>query len=73
MARSFTSALLPIGRAYVANMRGEPADYAELERLLAAGQVKPIAEHAFPLSEAAAGFALAEAGGVVGKVVLVVR
>jgi len=47
--------------------------FAELERLLASGQVKPIVEQTFPLSEAAKGFALAEAGGVVGKVVLTTR
>jgi NADPH:quinone reductase-like Zn-dependent oxidoreductase len=70
MVRSLASALLPIGRGYVANMRGNPEDYAELERQLAAGKVKPIVEHVFPLAEAAKGFALAEAGGVVGKVVL---
>lgn len=73
MLRGIASSLLPIGRAYVANMRGEPSDYDELERLLAAGAVKPIVEHVFPLAEAAKGFALAEAGGVVGKVVLRVR
>jgi NADPH:quinone reductase-like Zn-dependent oxidoreductase len=73
MVRSLASALLPIGRGYVANMRGNPEDYAELERLLEAGKVKPIVEHVFPLAEAAKGFALAEAGGVVGKVVLRVR
>ena len=72
MVRSVVSSLLPIGRGYVANMRGEPEDYEELERLLAAGRVRPIVEHAFPLAEAAKGFALAEAGGVVGKVVLTV-
>jgi NADPH:quinone reductase-like Zn-dependent oxidoreductase len=73
MLRGLASAFLPVGRGYVANMRGEPEDYAELERLLAAGAVKPIVEHVFPLSEAAGAFALAEAGGVVGKVVLRVR
>jgi NADPH:quinone reductase-like Zn-dependent oxidoreductase len=71
--RSVASTFLPIGRGYVANMRGNPEDYAELERLLAAGQVKPVVEQVFPLAEAAKGFALAEAGGVVGKVVLRVR
>jgi NADPH:quinone reductase-like Zn-dependent oxidoreductase len=73
MLRGLASSLLPLGRGFVANMRGEPEDYAELERLLASGQVKPIVEHVLPLSEAAKGFALAEAGGVVGKVVLKVR
>lgn len=71
--RSILSSLLPLGRGFVVNMRGEPEDYAELERLLASGQVKPVVEHVFPLAEAAKGFAIAEAGGVVGKVVLKVR
>jgi NADPH:quinone reductase-like Zn-dependent oxidoreductase len=73
MLRGLASSFLPLGRGFVANMRGEPEDYAELERLLASRQVKPIVEHVLPLSEAAKGFALAEAGGVVGKVVLNVR
>jgi NADPH:quinone reductase-like Zn-dependent oxidoreductase len=73
MIRSVASSLLPIGRGYVANMRGTPEDFAELERRLAAGEVRPIVEHVFPLAEAARGFALAEAGGVVGKIVLRVR
>jgi NADPH:quinone reductase-like Zn-dependent oxidoreductase len=71
MVRGFLSSVLPtVGRGFVANMRGEPSDYAELERLLASGQVKPIVAQVLPLSEGAKGFALAEAGGVVGKVVL---
>lgn len=71
--RDALSAFLPLGRGYVANMRGEPQDYDELERLLASGAVKPIVEHVFPLAEAARAFALSEAGGVVGKIVLAVR
>jgi NADPH:quinone reductase-like Zn-dependent oxidoreductase len=71
--RGIASSLLPVGRGFVANMRATPEDYAELERLLAAGQVKPIVEHVLPLADAAKGFALLEAGGVVGKVVLRVR
>jgi NADPH:quinone reductase-like Zn-dependent oxidoreductase len=74
MVRGLVSSLLPmVGRGFVANMRGEPSDYAELERLLASGEVKPIIAHVLPLSAAAEGFALAEAGGVVGKVVLQIR
>jgi NADPH:quinone reductase-like Zn-dependent oxidoreductase len=71
--RDFASSVLPVGRAYVANMRAHPEDYAELERLLADGKVKPIVEHVHSLSDAANAFAAAEAGGVVGKVVLEVR
>jgi NADPH:quinone reductase-like Zn-dependent oxidoreductase len=73
LLRGLLSAYLPIGRGYVANLRALPEDYADLERLLSAGQVKPIVEHVFPLAEAAKAFALAEAGGFVGKVVLTVR
>jgi NADPH:quinone reductase-like Zn-dependent oxidoreductase len=73
LIRAFASSILPVGRGYVANMRAHPEDYAELERLLAAGQVKPIVEHVYPLAEAAKAFAVTEAGGVVGKVVVQVR
>ncbi|MBN1612404.1 MAG: NAD(P)-dependent alcohol dehydrogenase [Polyangiaceae bacterium] len=71
--RDFASSVLPVGRAYLANMRGHPEDYAELERLLADGSVKPIVEHVYSLADAAKAFALAEAGGVVGKVAVQVR
>ena len=71
MVRGLVSSLLPaVGRGFVANMRGEPEDHDELERLLASGKVKPIVARVLPLAEGAKGFALAEAGGVVGKVVL---
>lgn len=73
MLRARLPSFLPVRRAFVAEMRGHPEDYAELERLLKVGQVKPTIEHLFPLAEGAKGFALAEAGGVVGKVVLRVR
>lgn len=73
MLRGVASSLLPIGRGFVANIRALPEDYAELERLVAEGRVRPIVEHVFPLAEAAKGWALFEAGGVVGKVVLKVR
>jgi NADPH:quinone reductase-like Zn-dependent oxidoreductase len=70
MVRGLLSAVLPVGRGYVANLRAQPEDYQALERLLASGEVRPIVEHVLPLSRAAEAFALAEAGGVVGKVVL---
>jgi len=73
MLRRIASSVLPVGRAFVANLRGEPEDWAELERLLAGGLVKPVVSHVLPLAEAAKGFALAEAGGVVGKIVLRIR
>lgn len=71
--RGLWSNLLPIRRGYVANFRGRPDDYAELEGLVAAGQVKPVVEHLFPLERAAEAFALAERGRFVGKIVLMVR
>jgi NADPH:quinone reductase-like Zn-dependent oxidoreductase len=71
--RDLASSVLPLGRAYVANMRAHPEDYLELERLLADGSIRPIVEHVFSLAHAAKAFALVEAGGVVGKVVLKVR
>ncbi len=71
--RQIWSSILPIGRGYVANLRGLPSDYAELERLLEEGSVKPLVEHVFPLDRAAEAFALAEEGGFVGKIVLKVR
>lgn len=72
-ARALLSPLLPGPKAILANLRTKPEDYAELERLVAAGKVRPIVERIFPLEEAARAFAALEAGGVVGKVVLRVR
>ena len=53
-----------------ANMRDHPEDYAELERLLAAGSVKPVIDKVVPLAEAVQAYAALEAGGTVGKVVI---
>jgi len=55
------------------NLRAKPEDYAELERLLASGAVRPIVEHTYPLAEAAQAYATLEGGGVVGKVVIVME
>jgi NADPH:quinone reductase-like Zn-dependent oxidoreductase len=52
------------------NLRGRPEDYAELERLLAEGSVKPTIDKVVPLEEAAQAYASLEAGGTVGKVVI---
>jgi len=54
----------------LANMRDRPEDHAELARLVASGAVRPALARVFPLEQAAEAFALAEGGGVVGKVVL---
>ena len=52
------------------NLRDHPEDYAELERLLAEGSVKPVIDKIFPLAEAAQAYAALEAGGTVGKVII---
>jgi NADPH:quinone reductase-like Zn-dependent oxidoreductase len=52
------------------NMRDHPEDYAELERLLADGSVKPVIEKVVPLAEAIQAYAALEAGGTVGKLVI---
>jgi len=54
----------------LANLRDRPEDHAELARLLASGEVKPIVARIFPLSQAAQAFAAVEQGGTVGKVVI---
>jgi NADPH:quinone reductase-like Zn-dependent oxidoreductase len=70
MVHSVASSVLRVRRAYVANASDRPEDYAELEQRLTAGEYAPIIEHVFPLADAAKAFALAEAGGVVGKVMI---
>jgi len=52
------------------NMRDHPEDYAELERLLAEGSVKPVIDRIVPLAEAIQTYTAVEAGGTVGKVVI---
>jgi NADPH:quinone reductase-like Zn-dependent oxidoreductase len=52
------------------NLRDRPEDYAELERLLADGSVKPVIDKIVPLAEAAQAYAALEAGGTVGKVII---
>jgi NADPH:quinone reductase-like Zn-dependent oxidoreductase len=53
-----------------ANLRDQPADYAELARLLASGALKPMVTAVFPLARAAEAFAAVENGGTAGKVVI---
>jgi NADPH:quinone reductase-like Zn-dependent oxidoreductase len=60
-------------RVRASNARVRPADYQALEDLLATGAVQPVAEALFPIARAPEAFALAEAGGVVGKIVLTLR
>ncbi|HJX66681.1 MAG TPA: NAD(P)-dependent alcohol dehydrogenase [Polyangia bacterium] len=57
-------------RIVLGNLRDHPEDYAELERLLAEGSVKPVIDKIFPLAEAAQAYAALEAGGTVGKVII---
>ncbi len=52
------------------SMRDRPGDYAELERLLADGSIKPVIDRVVPLTEAAQAYAALEVGGTVGKVVI---
>jgi len=63
--RIFGSKLIKFG-----NMRDRPDDYAELERLLATGSVKPAIDRVVPLAEAVQAYTALEAGGTVGKVVI---
>ena len=69
MLRSVLGRLFGGKQAVPANMRGEPEDYAELERLVQGG-VKPVIEQVFPLERAADAFAACEAGKARGKVVI---
>lgn len=69
--RSVLSGVLGGKRVVLANMRGKPEDYAELERLIQGG-VKVVIEQTFPLERAAEAFAACEGGKVRGKVVLTV-
>jgi NADPH:quinone reductase-like Zn-dependent oxidoreductase len=54
----------------LANLRDRPEDHAALARLVERGAVRPLVARVFPLEQAAEAFALVEAGGVAGKVVL---
>jgi NADPH:quinone reductase-like Zn-dependent oxidoreductase len=56
----------------LANMRGRPGDYRELEELVLSGRVRPVVDHVFSLEHAADAFALLEAGGAAGKIVITV-
>jgi NADPH:quinone reductase-like Zn-dependent oxidoreductase len=68
--RSWWQRMLGGPRIILDNVRGKPEDYAELDRLIQAGHVKPLVDHVFPLSEAAKAYAAQEGGGIAGKVVI---
>lgn len=70
MIRFALGGILGGKRVVLANMRGKPEDYAELERLIQGG-VKVVVE-TFPLERAADAFAACEGGKARGKVVLTV-
>lgn len=57
-------------RIVAANMRARPEDYAELERLIGEGKVRPVVGETVPLPEASRAFAALEGGRVRGKIVL---
>jgi NADPH:quinone reductase-like Zn-dependent oxidoreductase len=54
----------------VAVPRGRAEDYAVLDRLVAAGRVRPVLAEVFPLERAHEAFAAQEAGRAVGKVII---
>jgi NADPH:quinone reductase-like Zn-dependent oxidoreductase len=56
-----------------ANMRDKQEDYAELESYIAKGSVAPVIDKVFSLDQAAEAFALQEAGGCVGKIIIRIR
>ncbi len=70
IARSVWQRVVGGKRIILGSMRDRPADYAELERLLADGSVKPVIDKVVPLAEAVPAYTALEAGGTVGKVVI---
>ena len=64
--------LLMMGRKRVvaANMRARPEDYAELERLVLTGAVKPVINQVFPLVRAAEAYPASEGGQTRGKILI---
>jgi NADPH:quinone reductase-like Zn-dependent oxidoreductase len=70
IARSVWQKVIGGKQILMGNLRDRPEDYAELERLLAEGSVKPVIDQIVPLAEAAQAYAALEAGGTVGKLVI---
>ena len=70
IARSVWQKMFGSRRIKLGNLRDHPEDYAELERLLAEGLVKPVIDKIIPLAEAVQSYKTFEAGGTVGKTVL---
>ena len=70
VGRSLLQNLFGRRRLRIGNVRSLPEDYAELERLVLSGAVRPLIEHVFALEQAAEAYRLSEAGGTVGKIVV---
>jgi NADPH:quinone reductase-like Zn-dependent oxidoreductase len=70
MARSVWQRMFGSREIKFGNMRDRPEDYAELERLLAEGSIKPVIDKIVPLAEAIPAYVALEAGGTVGKVII---
>ena len=70
IARSVWQKVIGGKQILMGNLRDRPEDYAELERLLAEGSVKPVIDKVVPLVEAVQAYTALEAGGTVGKVVI---
>jgi len=68
--RSLVQNTLGRKRLYIGNVRTEPEDYAEIERLILSGAVQPVIDRVVPLAQAAEAFAASERGGVAGKIVI---
>ena len=60
-----TGTLVTFGRA-----TPKPKDYAELEKMVNAGDLKPIVKEKYRLADAAQAFKRLEEGGTVGKIVV---
>jgi len=67
-----TTRLIHGKRLTSANMRWRPEDWQELEKLYAAGKLKPFIENTFPLDRAADAFDLAVKGRPRGKIIVTV-
>lgn len=57
-------------QSHGASAISRPDRYTELERLVQSGEVTPLIEHTFPLSQAAHAFEILESGMAVGKVII---
>jgi len=57
-------------KIFPANMRKKPEDYAEIEKLIEDGSVKPVIEQIYPLSQTKEAFTALEQGKVRGKIII---